>query len=49
MIPDMTLGRLLSWFFNSLDKRQSMSCILEEGSSQQQSNIVVKLSKYKER
>ena len=49
MIPSMLSDRLSHWFFHSPDKRQSWSCIVEKGSSQQQSNIPVGFAKYQER
>ena len=48
-MPDLASRMLSSWFFHSLAMRQSQSCILEEGSSQQQSNILVGLAKNQER
>ena len=49
MIPGILLDRFSPWFFQGLDERQSRLCILDEGSSQQQSNISVGLVKYEER
>ena len=47
-MPDMVSDKLSPLFFYSLDKSQSHLCILEEGSSQQQSNIPIGLAKYQD-